>query len=185
MPARFLTGCRASAFSLTEILVSIVLVGGLLVVALNTVGGAAVARRQMTDAARGQLLAQQLMAEILRQPYIEPVDPPSFGRESSESAGDRAQYDDVDDYDEWSSSPPEYHDGSVLPDLDGWARTVSVAWIDPSDHTTAVGYDSGIKRIDVAVLRNDIPLAEVSAIRSNAGDATVAASGTPVGGSSP
>lgn len=173
----------ARGFSLAETVVSILLVGGLLVAALNTVGSAALGRQQMTAAARGQLLAQQLMAEILLQPYEETVETSIFGRESSEGGGDRALYDDVDDYNGWQSSPPEYKDGTAITNLTGWTRQASVKWADASDQTKVVAYDSGIKMIRVTVLHSDKPIASITAIRTRAGDAIVSPFGTPIGGS--
>lgn len=169
-------------FSLAETVVSILLVGGLLVAALNTVGRAALSRQQMTAAARGQLLAQQLMAEVLRQQYKEPVETLAFGRESSEAGGDRARYDDVDDYDGWQSSPPEYKDGTAITNLTGWTRSAFVNWVDVLDQTKVIAYDSGIKLIRVTLQRGDLQVASMTAIRTEAGDAIVSPSGTPVGG---
>ncbi len=173
--------CLKPAFSLIETLISVVLVGGLLVAALNTVGSAALGRGQMTNAARGMLLAQQLVAEILRQPYDEPIDTPVFGREATESVGDRALYDDVDDYYDWSASPPEYNDGTALANLTGWTRSVDVVWGDPTDPTKSISYDAGIKRITVTILRGDKLVASITTTRTRSGDAIVGESGAPIG----
>ena len=174
--------CLKPAFSLIETLISVVLVGGLLVAALNTVGSAALGRGQMTDAARGMLLAQQLAAEILRQPYEEPIDTPVFGREATESGGDRSGFDDVDDYDAWSASPPQYRDGTTLSNLTGWTRAVEVVWADPNDQTKTVAYDAGIKRITVTLSFGAMDVASVTATRTRSGDAIVGDPGTSIGG---
>ena len=50
-------GMLLSAFSLAEVLVSLLLVSGLVVVALNTVGDATLARHTMSDRGAGHLLA--------------------------------------------------------------------------------------------------------------------------------
>jgi len=171
----------AAAFSLVESLISVVLVGGLLVAALNTVGSAALGRGQMTDAARGMLLAQQLVAEILRQPYDEPIDTPVFGREGAELADDRTLYDDVDDYYDWSASPPEYNDGTALANLIGWTRGVEVVWGDPADPMKSLSYDASIKRITVTILRGDKQVASITATRTRSGDAIVGDPGTSIG----
>lgn len=162
LPDRYM----APAFSLAETVMSIALVGGLLVVALNTVGNTASGRQKMSDRGRGQLLAQDLMAEILSQDYEEPVDAPTFGRESSETGGSRTNYDDVDDYDAWDSSPPEYRDGTAIGNLNGWRREVVVTWVDPDDLTAVSVTPTGVKRITVEVQRDGVPMAQLVAIGS-------------------
>lgn len=164
---------KLRGFSLVETAFSLILVSVVLVAALNTVGYSVMARRTLSDTSRGQLLAQELLTEIIQQAYEEPVDTPAFGRELSESGADRVDYDDVDDYESWNSSPPEFPDGTEIPNLDGWSREVVVVWVDPDDLTTVVVSDSGVKRIDVSVLRNDKLLARAVGLRTRAGDIIV------------
>lgn len=156
------------AFSLAEVLVSVLLVGGLLVVALNTVGDATIARQKTSDRGRGQLLAQDLLAEILLQAYEDPVEVPTFGREPTESSVSRASYDDVDDYDGWDASPPQQKDGTAMADLVGWRRTAAVTYVTPDDLRALVGGDQGIKRIAVTVTHHDVEVALLTAIRTTA-----------------
>ncbi|MGB2984553.1 MAG: hypothetical protein WBE26_01610 [Phycisphaerae bacterium] len=159
------------AFSLAEVLVSMLLVSGLIVVALNTVGDATVGRQKTGDRGVGQLLAQDLMSEILAQAYEEPVDTPVFGPETAEGAGTRVSYDDVDDYSGWSASPPQKKDGAETPGQIGWRRTVTVEYVYPDDLNTSTGTsDVGVKKITVTVEHNDIPVASLVAIRTAAAD---------------
>ncbi len=159
---------RRRGFTLVETVVSTLLVGVVVVAALNTVSASMVGRQKMGDRGHAQLLAQDLMVEILQQAYEEPDDTPIFGRESSENGGSREEYDDVDDYHGWSSSPPEYKDGTEIPNLDGWSRSVSVARVDPHDLPGNVGSDTGVKRIVVTVTRHDATLATLVAVRAGA-----------------
>ena len=53
--------------TLAEIVLSILLVGGLLVAALNTVGSTVMTRQITSKRSRGHLLAQDLMSEILQK----------------------------------------------------------------------------------------------------------------------
>lgn len=162
--------CSRRAFNMVEITISVVIVGGMMVAALNTVGAAKLGNHQTTSRKSGTLLAQQLMAEILIQDYAESDDAPVFGLESSESGGDRADYDDVDDYDGWFSSPPEYKDGTEIPDLDRWTREVSVAWVSATDLSLTSGSETHIKRIAVTVTYNGLEVASLTAIRTLARD---------------
>ena len=98
---------------------------------------------------------------------VRPSIGPVFGLESSESTGSRADFDDVDDYNGWTASPPQRRDGTVIPQLDGWGRTAQVGRLDPVllDPT---GVETGVKRIRVTVKRDDAEVASIVAIRTRA-----------------
>lgn len=162
-------GPRGRALSMIETVISIAIVGVMMVAALNAVGASRLGQKKTGDRGKGALLAQQLMSEILRQHYVEPVDTPGFGRESSESGGDRADYDDVDDYDAWTASPPQNKDGTVIPDLNGWQRSVEVDWVNPDNLNTPIGVDKNVKRIIVMVSRDGVPVASLTAVRTASG----------------
>ena len=158
---------RTLGFTLIEAAISIVLVGLLLVAALNTLGATAISKRIIEHQAQGHLLAADLMAEILTQAYEEPVDTVNFGRESGESGGDRVDWDDVDDYEGWSATPPESKDEVELDGYDQWTRSVEVAFVNPTSLNDLVG-NTGVKRITVTASFNGVPAAELVAIRTQA-----------------
>ncbi|MFQ5413798.1 MAG: prepilin-type N-terminal cleavage/methylation domain-containing protein [Phycisphaerae bacterium] len=156
---------RLRAFSLIEVTIAAVIVAVMLVAALNTTGAVRVGQYQAIDESRGQGLAQDLMTEILRQAYEDPTDP-KFGRESGESKNPRSDYDDVDDYDGWSASPPEYRDGTSLVGVDNWTRSVTVEFVVINDVAgSASGSDTGVKRITVTVKRGNVSVASLVAVR--------------------
>jgi len=149
----------------------VLLVGGVLVVALNTVGDATVGRQKMGDQGRGQLLARDLMTEILQKAYEDPEETPAFGTEASEGTGTRVDFDDVDDYDGRDESPPQEKDGARKAGLDGWRRTVTVELVYPDNlNTKTASTDEGIKRITVDVTFNGVPMASLVAIRTAAAE---------------
>ena len=156
---------RTSGFTLVEAAISIILVGVLLVAAINTLGATAVSKRNIEHQARGYTLAQDLMAEILSQAYEEPVDTVTFGRES-ESGGDRTDWDDIDDYEGWSATPPEDKDGVPLDGYDQWTRSVEIAFVQTASLNNEVGVNTGVKRITVTASFNGVPAAELVAIRT-------------------
>ena len=165
----FLRGWRsARGFTLIEASVSVLIVGGMMIAAVSTVGAFKSSQNKIVTRARARLLAQGLMAEILSLDYEEPVDTPVFGRESSENGGDRAEWDDVDDYHGWTASPPEHKDGTALVDLAGWTRSVVVEWVNAADLTQVSGTDTQVKRITVSVQRGDTVDVVVVAIRTSA-----------------
>lgn len=155
------------AFSLVETVVSTLLVSVVLVAALNTVGTAMTSRQKDVARARGILLAQDLMSEILIHEYEEPIDLPTFGREGGESDLLRSDYDDIDDFHGWSASPPQNSDGSERTDLNGWQRTISVVFTDPQDVTATSISDLGLKRVTVTVTHNGIQVGELIAVMHN------------------
>jgi prepilin-type N-terminal cleavage/methylation domain-containing protein len=156
-------------FTLVEVVISIVVVGIMLVAALNTVGGVfrsyAIARERQ----QGYALATELMAEILQARYEDPNDSPVFGVESGESSTPRIDYDDVDDYDGWSVSPPQAKDGSAVPNSEGWTRMARVWWVDVVDPTTETGSETGLKKIKVEVTSPSGKQYKIKTLRSSSG----------------
>lgn len=164
------TGPRVRAFSMIEVAISLVLVGGLMAAALQVVG-AAVRTDQLTmDSSRGRLLAEELMTEILLKAYSEPSGgAAAIGTNTGEaSATSRAAFDDVDDYHGWVESPCRLVDGTTIPGTTGWSRSVSVAWVSVTTPTTTSGTDTGLKRVTVEVRRDGRVVARLTALRARA-----------------
>lgn len=120
-----------SGYSLAEVLIASALSGVVLVAAMDGMSGSARTWMAAGDAADAEALAHDLLAEVLSQAYSDPDttnDPTlnAFGPESDERADDRSTFDDLDDYDDWSESPPQTRDGAVIDAYGGWSRTVVV-----------------------------------------------------------
>lgn len=167
-PSATASTTRQTGYSLVEVMVCVVIVGGMFAAAVHTLGAARLGEQQTTERTRGHMLAHALMDEILRQAYEDPGDNAVFGPEPGEDDGTRLAFDDVDDYHEWSASPPTEADGTALEDFEGWTRRVVVAWVDPADPEQTRTYETGLKRITVTVERGRAKLAEVVALRSRA-----------------
>ncbi len=167
-----LSECHARrGLTLAEAVVSMLIVSVMLVAALNTVGASRTTQKKTADRSRGFLLAENLMSEILQQAYEAPdLAPGSFGLEGAETGdGSRSLWDDVDDYDGWSASPPEQKDGTVIDGFEGWGRSVAVAWANPGDFAAAApATDSGVKQIRVTVTDGDAVVVSLVAVRTNA-----------------
>ena len=108
------------------------------------------------------------MNEVLIQPYEDQLQTPSFGQESGEGGGDRVDFNDVDDYENWSASPPENKNGAALIGYDRWTRSVDISFVKPTDLQTEVLSQTGVKRITVTVSRDGIPATQLIAIRTHA-----------------
>ncbi len=156
-------------FSMIEAVVSVLVVAGLFSVAMNTVGASRARQAVTTERARAQTLASDLMAEILRLPYQDPYDTSvGIGVEGAEaSAAGRTGFDDVDDYHEWSATPPKNRDGVAIDGFAGWTRQVQVSWASASNPEATATSATGIKRITVRVLRGKAELASLTALRSD------------------
>ena len=135
---------------------------------MTTVAASRLVRYKTDGRSRGSTLAHDLMAEILQVAYEEPDGPGALGRDPAESGGTRAAFDDVDDYDDWTSTPPELRDGTPLSLPAGWSRWVEVRWIVPTNLATISATETNAKRIVVTVKHNNVIMAEVTAIRTRA-----------------
>lgn len=181
-------GCRGSSLrrglSLLEMIISIPLVGIALVAALNTVGATKVSQFKVSIGREGHLLAQDLMSEILQQDYSDAeiaraarddiflkgsasyaFGPDILPGRDEVATGDRSLFNDVDDYEGWSASPPQSKGGDKYT-LTGWARSVSVIFTSPDDLETVSSVDLGWKRIKVTVTYNNVRAAELVAIKA-------------------
>ena len=159
---------RRWGLTMAETAVSCVLIGVLMVAALNMVSGSRHRQALSTDHARGQLLAQELTQEILQQNYKEPYETPVvFGPEASEKGGTRAAFDDIDDYANYQESPPGKKDGTLINGFVGWSRNVAVAWVTPGDLRTTSVTDQGIKRIIVTVKHNNAVVGQLQTVTTD------------------
>lgn len=153
-------------FTMVEAVLSTVIVSVVLVAALNLVGTSKVTQQKAALTSRGRLLAEDLLAEILRQRYQEPDEAALFGRETGELAATRALYDDVDDYQEWTASPPVAQDGAAIANSVGWKRAVTVERIEPLNPQTVTTSETGAKRITVTAYYRNVPQASLVAIKT-------------------
>ena len=167
--------CRRLGFTIIESVMSILIVGGMLVMVINTLGSSVRGRKIRQTQSRAPALASQLMAEILQASYADLTETPVFGREASETGSNRGSFDDVDDYHNWSGTP-QNKDGTILTGMDGWTRSVTVQYVLPTDLSSVSATDQGIKLITVTVTDPFGQQSSVAAIRSNVGTADQAPS---------
>lgn len=160
-----------TGFSLLETSICTLIVSVVLVASMRTVLGVFRHRSNHNDAATASLLAESLLTEILEKSYKEPTATPLFGPEAGET-GTRSLFDDVDDYHNWSETPPKHLDGTSMTALTGWSREVAVVQVTASDPifvttiksgSTTVGFgldakaenaDTGVRRVTVTVKKS-------------------------------
>lgn len=139
------------------------ILSGAFVATLNAVSASRATYLTTSDRVIGLTLAEDLMAEILQQDYEEPG-VTLLGLDGTEALGPgRSQFDDLDDYNGWTSSPPRASDGSILSGMDEYTRSVSVLWVSPVITDSVSRGDLGVKRVIVTVKRGDRVIAELTA----------------------
>lgn len=160
---------KLSGLTLIEVVASTLIVGVMAVATLNALGAATKSANSIGNRAVALGLADELMAEILQAAYSDPDTTPTFGPEGAESAGPRSAFDDVDDYNGWNKSPPQYADGTTIPDRADWRQRVQVAYVQPANPTLATpgNTDQGAKRIKVTIEYKGAVLAEQYAVCTN------------------
>jgi type II secretory pathway pseudopilin PulG len=155
------------ALSLIEVVASTMIVGMMAVATLNALGAATKSSDSIGNRAIALGLADELMSEITQQPYSDPDGSAVFGRESGESASPRSAFDDVDDYDSWTASPPQYRDGTTIPDRTNWRQRVTITRVVPTNPSQTSATDQGAKQIHITIEYRNQVLADQTAIRTN------------------
>ncbi|MBY0313304.1 MAG: hypothetical protein K2W85_14645 [Phycisphaerales bacterium] len=139
---------RHRAFTLVESALCIVIVGLMLAAGFAASGSAARGRAVIAEQRTGEMLAQQLLTEIMQQAYVDPD-----GKQELETQADRSTLDDVGDYDNLSESPAEALIGASRITFKGWRRRASVRTVSVNLATGQMSIsttDVGLKVVFVA-----------------------------------
>jgi MSHA pilin protein MshD len=156
--------------TLIEVVAATMIVSLMAVAALNALGAATKSANSIGNRAVAAGLADELMSEIMMQSYSDPDGSAVFGHESGESTSVRSAFDDVDDYNGWNASPPQYRDGTVIPDRADWRQRVTVTYVTPSNPTQTSSSDAGAKRIHITIEYQGVTLADQYAVRTDTDD---------------
>ena len=140
-------------FTLIEVLIAILLIG-LAIVSLISANGAFT----QANAAGAELSTSEFLIEQIRElttalPVIDPSTGTStFGPETSETL---ANYNDLDDFNGASFSPPISADRNTLADLSAYTQQITVENVSASDFEQVVGnHSSFFVRVTVRVFLN-------------------------------
>ncbi len=153
-----------AGITLIETVLSLLIIGGAFVASLNAISGARASQAIAAQQRLGLILAEDLMAEVLSQPYKEDT---TLGIELGENTGDRSNYDDIDDYRGWTSTPPTDVDGGDILGAQGYTRSVQVDRVQFWSPTTTSVTDQGMLRIIVTVTRGGKEVAKITTYRSD------------------
>jgi MSHA pilin protein MshD len=140
-------------FTLVEATISLVVVSVMMVAAMSVAGQSARSRTVQQEQVRGEALARQLLSEIMQEPYQQSgATTTVLGPEAGET---RSTYNDVDDFNGWTESPPQFANGTAIPGFTGWKRAVKVEWVSVTGLLSSAfavsSTETGMKRITVAV----------------------------------
>lgn len=156
---------KRKGFTIIEATLSVAIVGILLATSLTTFAGIAKSRRVVAERRIAYALGRQLMTEIQQQYFQDPTGATTLGPDGAET---RPTYNDVDDYNGFTETPPTNKSGKALSDYTGWTRSVVVNYVDPTAPTTTVA-SSTLKQIIVTVTAPGGKKYTLTALRSQYG----------------
>lgn len=141
-----------NGLSIVEVVISTLLVGMVVVGSLSMLGASVRSHEYSSDMAKGPLLAEAMLAEVMSMPYYDPDSGSgSNNTNSGELSVTRADFDDVGDYDDWTTSTVQDKQGNPIPQYSGWSREVQVDWGNQITAGKWSFWDTGAKRILVTV----------------------------------
>ena len=144
---------RSHGFTLVEVLIATILVG-LAIASLMAANRAfTTANDAGTDLSTAEFLIEQVKELMSLLPVVDPqTEIATFGPETSETL---AGYDDLDDFDGASFSPPINADRSALADYTTFSQQVTVQNVSASDFEQVVSdHGSYFVRVTVSVYQN-------------------------------
>lgn len=161
-----------TGISMAETIVATLIIGFVLVASLQIVGPMVRSSSVHADRLVAARLAAEITQEIGTKLFTDPQDntPDVLGADSGERAANRLDFDDVDDFANWSSSPPTLSTNQSNTFLTGWTRSVKVVHVQLVDAKTVSATNTGLKRITVTVSKNGITLAETVSLRAQITD---------------
>tara|TARA_R110002072_G_scaffold42064_20_gene118646 strand:+ start:70517 stop:71080 length:564 start_codon:yes stop_codon:yes gene_type:complete len=158
--------------SMAETIVSTMIVGFVLVSTLQVVGPVVRTTSVHADKLIAANLANELSEEIATRRFTDPDvdDPNALGVNDGEQPKTRTAFDDIDDYNAWSATPPISLANGKIEGLAGWTRSVKVAHVELADATTESKFNTGLKRVTVSVSKNGTVLAQITTLQSQSAD---------------
>lgn len=155
---------NSAGFTLIEALIAVVLVGlsiTALVVASNSFTQA---NGFGADLSTAEFLIEQIRELTILLPVMDPdTTTPTFGREEASLAA----YDDLDDFDDATFSPPISANKATLGDLVGFSQEVIVQNVSPTNFDMVVADGSSpFVRVTVNVRQNGELISSASWIRA-------------------
>ncbi|MDD5491814.1 MAG: prepilin-type N-terminal cleavage/methylation domain-containing protein [bacterium] len=147
-----------SGFTLAEVLVAVVVITVALVPLISVLGQGVKRAKDPQRITVANMLAQDLMEEILCKKFDEdPTNPDTTARLGPDSFETRSgtptsrNYDDVDDYDGYNETPPREVDNTTMTEYTGYRRSVVVEYVSETNLDLVSTAITRFKRITVTV----------------------------------
>jgi len=140
-----------SGLSQVEVSVSTIIVGVLMVTSFSTIAASRRSQIAESNKVRGLAIAEAMVSEISQLPMLDPSCNCGFGPASGETGASRVNFDDVDDYYNFTDTPPKSRTGTALDGYSGFTRTVAIDRVTPADWSVVATSYTGIYRITVIV----------------------------------
>lgn len=154
------------AFTIMEVLVAAVVIALAITALLGGNRAFSQANGVAVQISNAEFLIGQIREMMLRTPVVDPeTEDDTFGTESGEYfVGD---YDDLDDYDDRTFSPPIDVYQNTISDLAAYSQRVTIQNIDADDFSTTVAdHGSDFVRVTVQILLNGEVVASENWIRA-------------------
>lgn len=154
-----------TGFSIIEVLIAILLVGLAIASLIAANGALTQANGAGTDLSTAEFLVEQFRELTTLLPVVDPETEDSvFGPEGTEAL---AGYDDLDDFDGASFSPPIGADRGPLDDLAAYSQELTVENVSASNFEQVVNpHDSSFVRVTVKVYLNAKEISSASWLRA-------------------
>ncbi len=155
----------AAGFTLIEAMIASILIG-IAIVALMTGSGAfTMANGAGIDLSTAEFLLEEIKGLTAPLPVVDPeTETAVFGAESGEVLAD---YDDLDDFDGATFSPPIDVSRQPLDNFSAFSQQVTVENVNASDFTAVVGdHGSDFVRVTTTILLNGGEISSTSCIRA-------------------
>jgi len=154
-----------SGFSLVEVLIAVLLIGIAVASLVASNSAFTKANSAGTDLSTAEFLVEQIRELTALLPVIDPGSTVwTFGPESGETL---ATYDDLDDFDGTSFSPPINANRSPLNDLAAYSQQVTVENVSTSNFEQVVSdTSSSFVRVTVRIYLNSKEISSASWLRA-------------------
>ncbi|MEJ2646872.1 MAG: prepilin-type N-terminal cleavage/methylation domain-containing protein [Sedimentisphaerales bacterium] len=155
-----------TGFTLIEVLIAVLLVG----LAIASLVGANSAFTQAngagTDLSTAEFLLEQIKELTATLPVIDPeTEKAVFGPEPGETL---ATYDDLDDFDNKTFSPPINANGNSLDNFASFSQVVTVQNVNSSDFEQVESdHSTNFVRVTVKVFQNSVEVCSASWLRAS------------------
>jgi len=142
---------KKKAFTLVELLIAVILVGLSIASLVAANISFTKANGVGANSSTAEFLVEQIRELTTLLPLTDPLTDDTFGPEEPNLAG----YDDLDDFDGATFSPPINADREILSDLSAFSQQVTVENVSASDFDQVVGdLETDFVRVTVEVFFN-------------------------------